>query len=494
MFETAEVGNAISKENYKKEIILVREQLLEIQKKLAGSKCSAIVIIAGVEGAGKTEVVNQLLEWLDARGVEIHALDKPTDEEAERPYMWRFWRLIPPKGRMSIFLGSWYTKPIVDRTFREIGNSKFQDYLEEICSFENMITKEGIILIKLWLHIKKDILIKRMKKIEKDPLQSWRISKREWNFIKEYNKFRKVSETALGKTNTKESPWFVIESEDFRFRNFTVAKTIIERLKDGIESKVKEKLPTLKAAKFEPPAENILKKLDYNKKIEEKEYEKKLTILQSELFKIIQKMQKKDKSLILVFEGPDAAGKGGTIRRITQALNAKDYRVISVAAPTDEEKARPYLWRFWRHLPRKDKITIYDRSWYGRVLVEKIEGFCTQDEWKRAYSEINQFEKELSDFGILIFKFYLSITPEEQLKRFKERQTTPYKQYKITEEDWRNRAKFYSYEACAVEMMEKTSMPYAPWFVIPANDKNFTRIEVITQIIKGIKRNLRDHS
>ncbi len=201
-------------------------------------------------------------------------------------------------------------------------------------------------------------------------------------------------------------------------------------------------------------------------------------------------MQSKDRSLILVFEGADAAGKGGAIRRVTQALNAKDYRVMSVAAPTDEEKARPYLWRFWRNLPRRDKVTVYDRSWYGRVLVEKIEGFCTDDEWMRAYSEINEFEKELSDSGIIVLKFYLSITAKEQLRRFKEREITPYKQYKITEEDWRNRSKWDSYEASAIEMFEKTSMPYAPWTVVEAEDKNFARIKVLKTIISHLKKEL----
>lgn len=491
MFETAEVGISIPKEKYKHEIVLVREKLLEIQKKLAVSKSSAIVIIGGVEGAGKTEVVNQILEWMDARGIETHALDKPTDEEIQRPYMWRFWRLIPPKGRMAVLLGSWYTAPIVQKTFKKIRTHDFQEHLERIISFENMLSKEGVIIIKIWLHIKKDLLIERMKKIEKDPLQSWRITKKDWSFVKKYDRFRKVSETALGITNTKDSPWLVIEAEDFRYRNISVAKNILKRLKEGIKQSHEKALSPIKAEKIEPSQNNIFQTLDYEKKFEEKEYEKKLPILQKELYKSVQKMQKKDKSLILVFEGPDAAGKGGTIRRITQALNAKDYRVISVAAPTDEEKARPYLWRFWRHLPRKDKITIYDRSWYGRVLVERIEGFCSEDEWKRAYSEIAQFEKELSDFGIIILKFYLSITPDEQLKRFKERQTTPYKQYKITEEDWRNRAKFRAYEACAVEMFEKTSMPFAPWFIIPANDKNYTRLEVLETIIKQMKDKLK---
>lgn len=487
MFETAEVGNFVPKEIYKKEVIEIRERLLSVQKELANSQCSCIILVCGVEGAGKTESVNQLLEWLDARGVETFAFDSPTDEEKERPYMWRFWRILPSRGRMAINLGSWYTEPIVQRTFKKIKKRTFFEKLEEINSFEKMVSNERIILIKIWLHLKKNLLLKKMKKLEKDPFQSWRISKKEWKYVEKYDDFRKVSEIALGFTNTEYSPWNVVESHDFRFRNLEVAKIIINAISSNLMLHKKVEKPPLKPRSFTPPQKNILKTLDYSLKIDEKEYEKKLIELESKLHKAIEKMKDKKRSLILLFEGPDAAGKGGTIRRVIRPLNAQDYRVISVAAPSEEEKAMPYLWRFWRPLPRRGKVTIYDRSWYGRVLVEKIEGFCSDKEWIRAYSEINQFEKELSEFGIIILKFYLSITQDEQLKRFKERQTTPYKQYKISEEDWRNRSKWISYEACAVEMIEKTSMPYSPWLVIPANDKNYTRIEVMKNIVDYLK-------
>ncbi len=490
MFETAEVGNKISKSVYKKGLAKLREEILAVQKELAASKTSAIVIIGGVEGAGKTETVNQLLEWLDARGIETHALDAPTDEERERPPMWRFWRMIPPKGRMTILLGSWYTKPIVERTFGEMKSSEFDELLDKAVFFETMLRREGVTLVKFWLHVKEKTLVKSMKKLEKDPLQSWRVTKNDWKFIKRYKKFREVSEEALGRTNTKDAPWHIVEAEDDRYRNTTVARTLIAELKRGFSEKEKAEKPPLKPRVFKPPQSNIFRTLDYTRKLDEKKYDKELPEAQAEFHRLINRMQSKDRSLILVFEGADAAGKGGAIRRVTQALNAKDYRVMSVAAPTDEEKARPYLWRFWRNLPRRDKVTVYDRSWYGRVLVEKIEGFCTDDEWMRAYSEINEFEKELSDSGTIVLKFYLSITAKEQLRRFKEREITPYKQYKITEEDWRNRSKWDSYEASAVEMFEKTSMPYAPWTVVEAEDKNFARIKVLKTIISHLKNEL----
>src|SRR5262245_21599234 len=194
--------------------------------------------------------------------------------------------------------------------------------------------------------------------------------------------------------------------------------------------------------------------------------------------------------MLLVFEGPDAAGKGGSIRRLTQAMDARLYQVISVAAPTDEERAHPYLWRFWRHLPRMGRVTIYDRSWYGRVLVERVEGFCRTADWQRAYGEINAFEKQLTDFGVILIKFWLTISPEEQLARFKDRQTTPYKQYKITEEDWRNRNKWDFYEAAACDMIEKTSVETAPWVLVEANNKEWARIKVLKSIVRRLKEEL----
>jgi polyphosphate kinase 2 (PPK2 family) len=224
--------------------------------------------------------------------------------------------------------------------------------------------------------------------------------------------------------------------------------------------------------------------------VPEKAYEKKLLKHQGDLARLTRRLYEVRKSLILVFEGPDAAGKGGTIRRLTTAMDARLYRVISVAAPTEEERAHPYLWRFWRHLPRLGRATIYDRSWYGRVLVERVEGFCEPEAWQRAYGEINTYESQLTEFGIVLIKFWLAISAEEQLRRFKERETTPYKQYKITEEDWRNRAKWNAYEAAACDMIERTSTEAAPWVLVEANDKNHARIEVIRTVCDRLEKAL----
>jgi polyphosphate kinase 2 (PPK2 family) len=189
-------------------------------------------------------------------------------------------------------------------------------------------------------------------------------------------------------------------------------------------------------------------------------------------------------------EGPDAAGKGGVIRRITQSMDARLYRLMSVAAPTDEERARPYLWRFWRALPRVGRSTIYDRSWYGRVLVERVEGFAAAEEWRRAYGEINAFEEQLAGAGTIIRKFWIALSADEQLKRFKDRQVTPYKQYKITEEDWRNRAKWGAYEAAACDMIERTSTEHAPWVLVEGNDKLWARVKVMKTVVEALEKEL----
>jgi polyphosphate kinase 2 (PPK2 family) len=183
----------------------------------------------------------------------------------------------------------------------------------------------------------------------------------------------------------------------------------------------------------------------------------------------------------------DAAGKGGAIRRITAGIDARQYQVIPIAAPTEEERAQPYLWRFWRHIPRLGRFVLFDRSWFGRVLVERVEGFATEDAWSRAYREINEFEEQLSTNGIIICKFWLAVTKEEQMKRFKEREATERKRYKITPEDWRNRKKWDDYIVAASDMIDRTSTAYAPWTVVEANDKYSARIKVLETLTKRMR-------
>lgn len=494
MFETAEVGNAVDKQTFKKEVPKLREDLLAVQRDLATAPLAVVIIVSGVEGAGKSETVNKLLEWMDARGIETTALWEPTDEERERPPFWRFWRVLPPKSRIGILFGSWYTWPIIERTFERLDDAQYDQALDRIVDFERMLSRENTLVIKLWLHISREFQKDRLERLEADPKTRWRVSKMDWKFFKRYERFRDVSEHALRRTSTGEAPWYIVESSDARYRFLTVGRIVHDAIRRALDEQKAKAAAGNNGGRGrawlelpEPKRPNVLSRLDQTLALDEKQYEKKIEKYEVALGRLTRELREAGRSATIVFEGPDAAGKGGAIRRLIAPMDARIYQVKSVAAPTDEERAHPYLWRFWRVLPRFGRVTIYDRSWYGRVLVERLEGFCTREEWQRAYAEINDFEEQLVEFGSVIVKFWLAITPEEQLRRFKDRQTTPYKQYKITEEDWRNRKKWGAYEAAACEMIEKTSTEIAPWTLVEANDKNWARVKVLRTVAERLE-------
>ncbi|MFH1724433.1 MAG: polyphosphate:AMP phosphotransferase [Elusimicrobiota bacterium] len=489
MFESAEIGAKVSKQDFKKEEPKLRTELLAIQKKLASADFPVILLVSGVEAAGKTSLVNLLLEWMDARGIEVHAPWDSTDEERERPRLWRFWRMLPPKGKMGVFLGSWYTDPIVDRVFKRMKDRSFEAELRRIRDLENMLTREGALIVKLWLHLSEKTQKKRLAKLAEDPDTSWRVTKRDWSFFERYDRFRRFSERALRTTSTGKAPWHVIEATDRHHTALTAAKTLAR----AVRARVKEAARPAPAREPDTPRPkrvNALNSLDYGLKLGLKEYKDRLAKSQARLSVLTRSLRRKGRSMILLFEGPDAAGKGGVIRRMTRAIDARLYRVISTAAPTGDERAHPHLWRFWRDLPRLGRVGIYDRSWYGRVLVERLEGFCAPEAWKRAYNEINDFEGQLTDFGIILVKFWIAITPEEQLSRFKDRKLKPYKQYKLTEEDWRNREKWGAYEAAACETIERTSTEYAPWTLVEGNDKRWARVKAIGTVVDRLGKEL----
>lgn len=491
MFETAELGSTVDKQTFAREAARIRAELLEVQKQLAHANLSVLIIVAGVEGAGKAETVNLLMEWLDARGIQTHAFGEPSDEEGERPKYWRFWRVLPPKGRIGIFFGSWYSAPIVDRVFGKASRAEFDLALDEIVALERMLSQENVLVLKFWMHLPKKAQKKRLQALEADKNTRWRVTKLDWKFFKMYDAFRECSEEALRKTNTGEAPWHIVDASDERYRALTVTRTLLEALQKRLpQAESKPKAPAEKPPLPKPAKVNVINRLDLSVSVSEKKYKKKLLKLSSKLARLTRRLYEKKRSLLVVFEGPDAAGKGGAIRRLTGAMDARNYQVISIAAPTEEERAHPYLWRFWRHLPRLGRVTIFDRSWYGRVLVERIEGFCSQEEWQRAFTEINAFEEQVARFGITVVKFWLTISAEEQLRRFKDRETTPYKQYKLTEEDWRNREKWGAYEAAACDMIEKTSTALAPWVLVEANDKLHARVKVLTTVCDLLEKAL----
>ena len=363
-------------------------------------------------------------------------------------------------------------------------DSDLQRGLDEIFRHEKMLVDEGVLLLKFWFHLSRDQQRKRLKSLEDDPKSRWRVTEEDWRRFKVYDKFREVSEHSLRETSTADAPWIIIPGADHRFRSLTVGRILLDHLKKRLtdETEINRKLETRSPITHLDNLK-LLRSLDMTQKLEKKRYEKLLEKYQGKLNVVSRSKKVRRHSVILVFEGWDAAGKGSAIRRITGALDARQYHIVPIAAPTEEERAQPYLWRFWRHIPSIGGITIFDRSWYGRVLVERVEGFCSHADWMRAYSEINDFEEQLVDSGAILCKFWLHITKDEQLRRFKEREKTSFKRFKITEEDWRNRKKWPDYEAAACDMIDRTSTDIAPWTIIEAQDKPFARIKLLKTIV-----------
>jgi polyphosphate:AMP phosphotransferase len=488
MFESAELGHSIDKATYEKEEPKLREALLNAQFDLVEAKrFPVVVVIGGVDGAGKGETVNLLNEWMDARHIRTHAFPEPSDEERERPRMWRYWRALPPKGEIGILFGAWHTEPIVNRVLREIRASQLDQAIDEIVRFERMLTDEGTLLLKFWFHLSKKRQRRRLKALEADPKVRWRVTDTDWARFKLYDRFREVSEHYLRHTSTGDAPWIVVEGEDARYRSLTVGKTLLAAIRERLDRKSPKHAPE-RSQPLLPSIDHrrVLNSLDLSKSLPKKKYDEEFETWQGKLNLLSRHPKFRKLSVIVAFEGSDAAGKGGTIRRVTSALDARYYRVVPVAAPTEEERAQPYLWRFWRHLPRRGRFTIFDRSWYGRVLVERVEGFCREADWMRAYSEINDFEEQLARNDCVLVKFWLQIGKDEQLRRFKERERTSFKRFKITAEDWRNREKWDAYEIAADDMVERTSTEAAPWTLVESNDKFHARIKVLKTLVGRI--------
>ena len=465
MFEAAEVGHKIEKSVFNRAVPKLRADLLDVQYRLKeNGKFPVIVLISGVRGAGKGETVNLLNEWMDPRHIVTHAFDNPSDEERERPPMWRYWRALPPKGKIGILFGSWYTAPIIDRVFKTTTRGDLVRSIEEINHFEKMLADEGALILKFWFHLSKQAQKKRLKALASDPETRWRVTERDWDFFKVYDRFYRISEETLRETSTADAPWIVVEGQDPRYRYLTVGKTLLEAMRKRLDAPADRRDPVSRAAPIIRPIDkrDVLNQLDLSRSLTESKYKSELLTWQGRLNRLSRDAKFPRLSVAVAFEGMDAAGKGSTIRRITAALDARYYNVIPVASPTDEERAQPYLWRFWRHLPRKGRVTIYDRTWYGRVLVERIEGFCSEADWMRAYGEINDFEEQLERSNTVLCKFWVQISKDEQLRRFKERERMRFKRFKITEEDWRNRKKWDLYQAAAADMIEHTSTDIAP--------------------------------
>lgn len=489
MFESAEVDGRLSKDEFAKQLPEVRAALLEAQHKLARSGHSLLVLVGGDAAAGKGELVDTLLAWMDARGIHVHTFLARSPEERSYPGWWRYWQAMPRTGRAAIFFGSWYTQPIAKHAGGKLKAAALDGELRRIVELERMLASERVIVFKVWLHLSRKAQKKRIEKLKATPLGRAHLTPRELHDARHYQSFRDSAEHALRLTSTAEAPWLIVNAAHPRHRNLTVARALTLRLEqtaksDSLRRPHSHKAPALPTA----AAHSLLSELDLTKTLEDSDAAEQTAALQARLALAALKLHRSKRSAILLFEGPDAAGKGGVIRRLTDAMDARIYQVRSVSAPTDEEAARPYLWRFWRDLPARSRMTIYDRSWYGRVLVERLEGFATESEWTRAYGEINAFEEELTEAGAIILKFWIAISPKEQLRRFKSREGTPYKQYKLTKEDWRNREKWDAYSAAACDMFEKTSTENAKWSLIAGDDKRWARVQILKTAVRALER------
>ncbi|MFO1206065.1 MAG: polyphosphate:AMP phosphotransferase [Burkholderiales bacterium] len=489
MFESAELGHKVDKTTYKKEEPKLREALLNAQFDLHESGAfSVLLIISGPEGAGRSEMVNVLKEWLDPRHLMVKAFRARTDEERARPLPWRYWRALPPKGRIGILFNGWYGEAFVQRVLGNTSSAEFEHHLAGIKHHEEMLANEDMLILKFWMHLSKRNFQKRNKALAKHPETRWRVTKEDEETYKRYDELKEVAELGLRETSTAQAPWIVVEGTDERYRNLTVGTVVLKALQERLAQK-KVKTAGRKSGVLVDTAKgpNLLESLDLTKQLERDEYKADLARWQARLGTLTRSPEFSKIALLAAFEGNDAAGKGGAIRRVTSALDARAYEVHPIAAPSDEERAHPYLWRFWRHIPGRGGIGIFDRSWYGRVLVERVEGFCSVDDWMRAYGEINDFESRLSAYGIVVTKFWLAISKDEQERRFKERENTAFKRFKITEEDWRNRKKWDQYVDAVCDMVDRTSTEYAPWTLVEANDKLHARVKILKTLCERIE-------
>lgn len=496
MFEAAEVGHTLDDDAYQAKQQQLRPKLIAAQSRLRKSDFPVIVVVAGDDHPGCDDVIQMLNRWLDPRFVRTNVYGPPSEEEAERPASWRYWRDLPPRGTIGIFAQAWPATVLADR-IQGGDEADFLRAIEHVERFEQAMADDGAVVIKFWLHLPKDVLHQRLKAAEAHPDRQWRVDPGDWLVHESLEENLHTVEAYLRRTSTGSAPWHVIESTDERYRDVAVAELLLEAISRRFPRKKAAKLrdKAAAAASGEEPTtfekldpHTVLDTIDLTQSLSKPQYHQQLDELHERLARASRAAYQARRSAVLLFEGWDAAGKGGTIRRLVEPMKPQLYRIVPVSAPTEDELAHHYLWRFWRRMPRAGHLTIFDRSWYGRVLVERVEGLATEDQWRRAYHEINDFEEQLVEHGYYVGKFWLHISQEEQLKRFKARKHTPHKRFKLTDDDYRNRAKWAEYEAAVAEMVARTSSSSIPWHLVPANDKRFARCEVLRIVCEGLER------
>ncbi len=468
----------------------LRVSLVNTQLDLADADFPVIVLLAGDDRVVVDEVLHGLGEWVDERQIRAESFAPATDEERERPRFWRYWRALPEKGQIGVMVGGWAQGTCAGRVSKELNKGAFARRIAHDVSFEQTLIAHGALLLKFWFHLPKKALRKRLKEAGRSPASHWYIDERDWAMYEAHDDAVLTIDKYLERTDTFESPWQLIDSTDGAAASVVFAQTLLAAVTDRMTRGAPQRSTAPSASPQVEGRPSVLDAVNLSKVLEKKSYDRQLKKYSARLKKLAEKATDRRVSTILVFEGWDAAGKGGAIRRVKRALDPRVSRVVSIAAPTENELGYPYLWRFWQRLPRAGSTLIFDRSWYGRVLVERVEGFATHSAWSRAYGEIEDFESQLIEHGYIVRKFWLHIDPDEQLERFKAREKTAYKKYKITDEDYRNRDRWDDYVVAVDDMVRHTSTEGAPWHLVGANDKRWARIEVLKTVCEAIEERL----
>lgn len=482
----------VDPEEYQRLLPDLRLQLVQAQQNLQQAGASVLIVIDGVEGAGRGAVIQQLNEWMDPRGLTTEAFWNLPSSFEERPEFWRYWVSLPKKGDIGIFFGAWYGQLLRSIIKDDANKNKVERAQQRILQFERMISLERVTIVKIWLHLSKKAQKKRLEHIRENPRTHWRTFKLDPDSETAYDDYIEAADKVMLSTHTEQAPWVIVDSSDPKSQNLNVAKLLLEGLARAIEgeptvsqSEAMEPLTKYKLRDSEPALSHLHNLAD-SELPSPRQSKNQLKSLQAEFNDLTWKAFKRGISTVAAFEGWDAAGKGGCIRRLTKSIDARLYKIISTGPPNDQENAFPYLWRFWKPLPQAGHVVIFDRSWYGRLLVERIEGFATENEWRRAFDEINEFEAQLVENGIVVLKYWLHITKDVQLERFRSREAIPYKRYKITNDDWRNRKKWDAYQVAVEEMVKKTNTKAAPWAIIPANEKKYARVLVVEEACRRL--------
>ena len=477
------------KEELKTRLSDARNQLYDLQMKIKEHKVPVLALFEGWGTAGKGSTIGKVIRNIDPRFFKVVTMSEPTAEEQRYPFLYRYFKHIPEQGKFTFLDSGWMEQICKERLEEKTDEKEYGSRIESIRRFERQLTDNGYLVLKFFMHIDQEEQKKREERLLEHKDTRWRVSEFDQWENAHYKKCVKVFSQYMSDTNASASPWYIVDASERKWAELQVLETMISNIQVALQNQA-HSVPILQNV-F--PLEQIprLSEIELkDKELEEAEYKTELKKLQSELGELHNRLYRKRIPVIITYEGWDAAGKGGNIKRITEALDPRGYEVHPIASPEPHEKARHYLWRFWTRLPKSGHIAIFDRTWYGRVMVERLEGFCSENDWRRAYNEINEFEKELKEWGAVIIKFWVQIDKDTQLERFEERQNTPEKQWKITDEDWRNREKWDDYEVAVDEMLQKTNTSFAPWHVLESVDKKYARIKALKIVIEEIQKAL----